>query len=179
MGWKGWSLPLLLIAGLAQAQEAPRELTVELNLVDDRGTGQAIGTVTVQPSDLGGILLTPDLRDLPPGLHGFHVHEKPSCQPAREEGEATAAAAAGGHYDPEETGRHEGPYGDGHLGDLPALFVDEAGRATHPVHAPRLELSDLEGRALVVHAGGDNYADEPEPLGGGGERIACGVIKAG
>ena len=28
-----------------------------------------------------------------------------------------------------------------------------------------------------VHAGGDNYSDQPAPLGGGGARIACGVIK--
>jgi Cu-Zn family superoxide dismutase len=28
----------------------------------------------------------------------------------------------------------------------------------------------------MIHAGGDNYADQPAPLGGGGARIACGVI---
>lgn len=28
----------------------------------------------------------------------------------------------------------------------------------------------------MVHAGGDNYADDPKPLGGGGARIACGSI---
>jgi len=28
----------------------------------------------------------------------------------------------------------------------------------------------------MVHAGGDNHADHPAPLGGGGERVACGVI---
>jgi len=42
--------------------------------------------------------------------------------------------------------------------------------------APRLKLADVQGRAIMVHAGGDNYSDEPQPLGGGGERIACGVI---
>jgi Cu-Zn family superoxide dismutase len=28
----------------------------------------------------------------------------------------------------------------------------------------------------MIHEGGDNYSDEPAPLGGGGARIACGVI---
>ncbi len=28
----------------------------------------------------------------------------------------------------------------------------------------------------MVHAGGDNHSDHPLPLGGGGERFACGVI---
>lgn len=29
----------------------------------------------------------------------------------------------------------------------------------------------------MIHAGGDNYADQPAPLGGGGPRLACGVIE--
>jgi Cu-Zn family superoxide dismutase len=29
----------------------------------------------------------------------------------------------------------------------------------------------------MIHAGGDNYSDQPVPLGGGGARIACGVVK--
>jgi Cu-Zn family superoxide dismutase len=28
----------------------------------------------------------------------------------------------------------------------------------------------------MVHVGGDNHADHPQPLGGGGVRFACGVI---
>lgn len=29
----------------------------------------------------------------------------------------------------------------------------------------------------MIHAVGDNYSDTPAPLGSGGARIACGVIK--
>jgi Cu-Zn family superoxide dismutase len=29
----------------------------------------------------------------------------------------------------------------------------------------------------MIHAGGDNYSDHPKRLGGGGARIACGVVK--
>src|SRR5690606_1630249 len=61
--------------------------------------------------------------------------------------------------------------------DLPPLYVDEDGSARHPVLAPRLKLADLQGRAIMIHAGGDNYADEPSKLGGGGSRVACGVVK--
>lgn len=56
------------------------------------------------------------------------------------------------------------------------LYVNAEGRATDPVLAPRIKPEQMAGRALMVHAGGDNYADEPEPLGGGGARVACGVI---
>ncbi|TXH61396.1 MAG: superoxide dismutase [Cu-Zn] SodC2, partial [Thiothrix sp.] len=61
--------------------------------------------------------------------------------------------------------------------DLPALYVDSEGKATNPVLAPRLKLADLSGRALMIHAGGDNHSDHPAPLGGGGARMACGVIQ--
>ena len=47
---------------------------------------------------------------------------------------------------------------------------------TLPVLAPRLKVSMLQGHALVVHEGGDNYSDLPLPLGGGGARFACGVV---
>ena len=42
-----------------------------------------------------------------------------------------------------------------------------------------LKLEDVAGRALVIHEGGDNYSDTPKPLGGGGVRMACGVIPGG
>src|SRR6185295_4898451 len=114
----------------------------------------------------------------PPGPHGFHVHEKPSCDPAMDQkaGKVMPAQAAGGHLDPDKTGHHEGPTGNGHLGDLPLLKVDDDGKASTPVVAPRLKISGLHGHALMIHAGGDTYSDSPKELGGGGARLACGVI---
>jgi len=38
-------------------------------------------------------------------------------------------------------------------------------------------MSDLKGGSLMIHVGADNHADHPVPLGGGGARMACGVIK--
>jgi Cu-Zn family superoxide dismutase len=83
---------------------------------------------------------------------------------------------AGGHYDPDNTGVHQGPQGQGHLGDLAVLYVDAKGNATRSSFAPRLKTSDLVGRAVVIHSGGDNYSDVPKKLGGGGSRVACGTI---
>jgi len=42
---------------------------------------------------------------------------------------------------------------------------------------PHLTVADVKGRSIMIHAGGDNYSDQPAPLGGGGARIACGVAK--
>ncbi|WP_136247041.1 superoxide dismutase family protein [Halomonas borealis] len=159
----------LWLAGTAQAASE-----VELHSVDAEGVGESIGTLSLENSP-HGLLVTPDLGGLEPGLHGLHVHQTPSCEPAEKGGETVAAASAGGHYDPQDTGTHAGPYGEGHLGDLPVLAVDAEGEATTPLLAPRLEVADLAGRAVMVHAGGDNYSDEPK-LGGGGARVACGVI---
>jgi superoxide dismutase, Cu-Zn family len=161
----------LFLATFASAEE----ITIQMKLIDDRGPGKEIGTVTAKDSEFG-LILTPELSGLPPGLHGFHVHEKPDCGPAVKDGKKIAGEAAGGHFDPEKTGRHEGPYGKGHLGDLPALYVSGEGKASLPLLAPRLKVSDLQGKALMIHGGGDNYTDSPK-LGGGGNRIACGVVK--
>ena len=151
------------------------EITTTLNLVEQTGIGTAVGTVTATDTDYG-LLLQPDLTNLPPGVHGFHLHTNPSCNPGEKDGEIAAAIAAGGHFDPAMTESHQGPYGEGHLGDLPVLIVDETGTADLPLLAPRLKVADLSGHALMIHEGGDNYADEPKSLGGGGGRLACGVI---
>jgi Cu-Zn family superoxide dismutase len=105
------------------------------------------------------------------------VHENPSCDPKEKDGKMVAALAAGGHLDPAKTGKHDTPWGDGHLGDLPPLYVAADGTATQPVLGPRLKPADVAARSLMVHAGGDNHADHPMPLGGGGARVACGVVK--
>jgi Cu-Zn family superoxide dismutase len=169
---------LLILSGiLAFAAFAySAEMTVTIHLVSADGVGKDIGTINVSDTKFG-LLLNPNLSDLPPGLHGFHLHEHASCTPAEKEGKMTAAHSAGSHLDPDKTSKHMGPYANGHLGDLPPLFADANGKSTLPVLAPRLKSADLAGHALMIHAGGDNYRDEPEPLGGGGSRIACGEIK--
>lgn len=164
----------LLLASAAHANET---LEVDIHKVSTDGVEESIGSVSLETTD-HGLLLTPSLSGLEPGVYGFHVHQNASCEPAEnDEGEMTAAQAAGGHYDPEETGTHQGPYGDGHLGDLPVLTVNDDGEANLPVLAPRLSMEDMPGRALMIHEGGDTYSDEPH-LGGGGGRMACGVVES-
>ena len=158
-------LAILTLAACAGAQAASE--SVDINLVTSQSVGQAIGSVKISETEKG-LEFTPDLKALPPGEHGFHIHANGSCQPAIKEGKAVAAGAAGGHYDPQKTGKHEGPDGTGHLGDLPFLVVNNDGKATQPVVAPRLKtLDEVKGKALMIHVGGDNMSDSPQPLGGG------------
>lgn len=166
---------VFVLAIAAGAQAATAKATV--NKIDANGVGTAIGTATLKDTKVG-LLIEPNLVGLPPGAHGFHVHEKGDCGPAEQNGQKVAGMAAGGHYDPGHTGKHLGPEStEGHEGDLPVLVVDKDGKATLPVLAPHLKVKDARGRALMIHVGGDNYSDQPLPLGGGGARIACGIIK--
>ena len=128
--------------------------------------GASLGQVSFEDSKYG-LLIKPKLTGLPVGLHGFHIHQHPDC--------GDNGMSAGGHFDPGSTNSHQGPYGAGHLGDLPVLATNSNGEANIPLLAPRLTTKDIQGHAIMIHGGGDNYSDTP-PLGGGGTRIGCGKI---
>ncbi|NNE62329.1 MAG: superoxide dismutase, partial [Woeseia sp.] len=75
-------------------------------------------------------------------------------------------------------GEHAGPYGDGHLGDLPNLLVEPSGVSYVPVLAPRVTVADVKGRSLMIHAGADRYDEYGEHMHGkGGMRMYCGIIR--
>jgi Cu-Zn family superoxide dismutase len=112
-------LGILMISLPVQAEE----LVIRMNIIDSSGIGKAIGSITASSSPYGTIF-TPDLVGLSPGLHGFHVHQNPSCGTGEKGGNIVPGLAAGGHFDPAGTNTHLGPYEKGHLGDLPALYVD-------------------------------------------------------
>jgi len=167
-------LPIVLVAAAGAAQA---DFKVDMRAIDVKGIGKSIGTVTVAAAPGGaGVVFKPALKGLIPGEHGFHVHENQNCAAAEKEGKSVPGEAAGAHWDPDKSGKHAGPTGAGHRGDLPALEVAADGTANKAVTAPHLKLADVGGKALIVHAGGDNYSDSPKPSGGGGDRIACGLI---
>lgn len=169
----------MLVAALAftGASGAALAEDVSMSFLSVDGVGKSAGTITLKDTK-GGLQLTPHLKGLPPGEHGFHVHEKGSCEPGMVNNQMAAGGAAGGHFDPKGTKAHKGPMAtDGHQGDLPFIVVAADGTATKAVVAPHLKLADVKGRAVMVHVGGDNYSDTPAPLGGGGGRLVCGVVK--
>jgi Cu-Zn family superoxide dismutase len=170
----------LAVIGLSLAAAAPAmaaSVVVPMAIATPAGPGASVGAITVSDG-ADGVSIALDLHGLPPGPHGFHIHGNPSCAPAPgANGAVTPAGAAGAHLDPAMTNMHMGPTGAGHLGDLPLIEVAADGTAHQTLKAPHVKsVADIKGRALMIHAGGDNYSDTP-PLGGGGARLACGVAQ--
>jgi hypothetical protein len=86
--------PLIAIAALCAVHAVSHgaELVVTMNAATAAGTGASAGTVKIVETPYG-LAFYPALTGLPPGLHGFHVHEKPSCAPAEQNGAMAAAIA--------------------------------------------------------------------------------------
>ena len=136
--------------------------------------GEAVGVAAIL-EDEGGVRFFADVRGLPAGKHGIHVHAVGKCDPSE-------FTSAGSHFNP--TGKKHGMYNrEGpHLGDLPNLDVLADG--TGQVHyvlagvtlgsGPTALLGGNE-TAVIIHAGADDYSTDP--TGNSGGRIACGVIR--
>src|SRR4051812_38486418 len=50
------------------------DITVTMRKATQEGNGDPIGTITISASTTGAVFQL-DLHGLPPGAHGFHIHE--------------------------------------------------------------------------------------------------------
>lgn len=148
-----------------------RKATAELRNAEGETVGQARFRQTPN-----GVLVQVDFEGLPPGMHALHIHETGAC-------EAPDFKSAGGHFNP-AGGSHGFLRGDSrHAGDMPNFEVPASGEIRVEELNARVSLSPDrpnsiagdEPRALVVHAGRDDYNSQPS--GAAGKRIACGVIE--
>lgn len=169
----GLALPFALAACATPEAGAAADSVANAALVD--GAGRAVGEAVITSTE-SGLSLRLSLNGIAPGAHGMHLHGVGIC-------EGPAFTSAGPHLNP--TGRqhgHDNPSG-AHLGDLPNIVVGNDGRARLevPIVGERGDLTaalfDGDGTAIVVHAKADDYRTDPS--GNSGDRIACGVIKAG
>jgi len=163
-------LPALLWAGVAFGQAAPKSAHADIV----NAQGQKIGTAKIVPSH-GGVRINLDVSQLPPGVHGVHIHAVGKC-------EGPDFKSAGGHLNPESK-KHgkdnpEGP----HAGDLLNITVGSNGSAKTSLVSASVTLGDGPnslfhdgGTAIVIHEKEDDY--KTDPSGNSGARIACGVIQ--
>lgn len=136
--------------------------------------GEVVGEIVLAQAPQG-VGIRGDLSGLPPGVHGFHIHQTGQCDPPFE--------SAGTHLNP--SGKEHGlenPAGP-HDGDLPNVTVPENGVGTVDAMAPLVSLTgpnslfDADSSAIIVHADQDDQLTGPS--GNSGMPIACGVITRG
>ena len=172
-------------ADSASAAAGSAQLTARL--VDPDGGEVGVATLTGVE---GGTQVDVRVTGLPPGFHGFHVHAVGVCEPDSPSPTDPSMTgdflSAGGHIGAGETDHGE------HAGDLPLLYVTDAGTGTLTAVTDALtldQLTDGDGSAVMVHADPDNYANVPERYAPGGPdqmtrntgdaggRIACGPVE--
>ena len=134
--------------------------------------GENMGEVTLIQGPQG-VLVSADLVGLPPGGHGFHIHEIGACAPD--------FAAAGGHFNPGDA-THGYLYStDMHAGDLPNVYANADGTVQADSFTADITLAadddrslfDSDGSAIILHEKPDEYGGDSGTAGG---RIGCGVI---
>jgi Cu-Zn family superoxide dismutase len=164
---RNWVLiaAMLLAPGALWAQKARAELK--------NAKGEVVGTAIFTPAD-HGVRMSLNVRNLPPGEHGIHIHEAGKCEPPD-------FKTAAGHFNPagKKHGMHN-PEG-AHAGDMDNLVVrpDGTARVRVILHGVTLgqEANSLlrpGGTSLVIHADKDDL--KTDPTGNSGARIVCGVI---
>jgi len=118
-----------------------------------------------------GVLITAAIRGLPvsrvrcgASVFALHIHEGTACTGTTN----NPFSDVGEHYNPHSCAH---PY---HAGDLPPLFANYSGFAWMAVLTNRFRLSEVMGRAVVIHSAPDDFASQPS--GNAGMKIACGLI---
>ncbi len=133
------------------------------------------GNVVFKEED-GSVTMTAIISGLEPGEHAIHIHTTADCSSAD-------GKSAGGHWNP--TGKPHGKWGNDtgyHKGDIGNFIADENGNGTISKTTDEWCIGcgdttkDVLGKAIIVHAGADDFTSQPS--GAAGARVSCaGIIQ--
>lgn len=132
------------------------------------------GSISFEQSADSTVTMQIDVRGLTPGTHAIHLHETGDCS-------AEDATSAGGHWNP--SGEAHGKRSESdefHAGDIINLEVGSDSTYSNSIEVNGWtvgteEMSNIVGRAVVIHADADDFTSQPS--GAAGSRVACGVIE--
>lgn len=161
---------LLTIALLAVMSCAHAKQPMAMAMVQPSVGSTAHGSVHLTQLADGTVDVEIDLTGVPPGVHGFHVHDKGDC--------GDNGMAAGGHFNPMNMPHASPDAASHHAGDFGNVTADEKGEVhtrfnTHSITVAPGTTSAV-GRAVILHANPDDLTTQP--TGNAGGRIACGII---
>ena len=140
--------------------------TLDLEFAPKSGsalTGRARLTQTRE-----GVRVQLELKNVKPGDHAAHVHEKGDCS-------AADASSAGEHFNPSGHAHGLPTASERHVGDMGNLNADKDGEGILDIVLERANLTSddaasLLGRSIVVH---EKLDDGGQPSGNAGGRIGC------
>jgi Cu-Zn family superoxide dismutase len=159
---------VLLVLGIAGRAWAAKGIAEIKGTADN---SPIKGTVKLEDTP-DGLHVSAQLIGVPPGQHGFHIHELGDC--------SEMGKAAGGHYNPMNT-PHGNVLKDGehkaHVGDMGNVTASANGEVTLDATLHGITLAGskytIGGRAIILHEKADDFT---QPVGNAGGRMGCGPI---
>lgn len=131
------------------------------------------GTLTITPEGTG-VRIVADVAGVDKdGKHGIHVHENGMCEHHPADAGAKPFSTAGGHFNPAGAEHACPPTDPRHAGDLGNIDIS-GGKGHLELSVANLTMDQLNGKAIILHAGEDDC--KTQPTGNSGDRIACGVV---
>ena len=160
---------------VVEMQEPTQKVEVIKFALEPKSDSKVSGTVTFTQEN-GIVTMVAEMEGLTEGTHAIHIHEKADC--SSPDGKST-----GGHWNP--TMQPHGQWGaeEGyHKGDIGNFTADASGKGSITFSTDQRcigcgdETKDILGKAVIVHAGTDDYITQP--TGDAGGRVSCaGIIE--